>query len=487
VGTRKYPADEPNKPVQCDPQEWAEALLKFAQPEDETNHTPAFLVLADPAPFLENPGNIRALRESLWRIREAGALKTIILVGGHVPLPEEVAADFWITTYALPTVGELHDIFSTTVKEYKQSEELSGVVFDDPAILAFTRGCAGLPENAARSLFAKAVARFEALDNRAVKLAHDEKEQIVKRSGVAEIQRPRGGLEMVGGLEIFKEYVSEIDDQIGRQEEARKYGCRLPSGILLMGTSGTGKSLVAEALGGHWQLPVLRLDMGSLFGSLVGESEARFRQFKTLANAIRPCVVFCDEFEKGIGGGGGERDGGTSERVKQGLLSWLQEKPDDVIFVATVNSIRPFESNPEILRSGRFDSLWFVDLPDAKSRLEILGIHLKKSGHPITGQDLASVVKITVGFSGAELENIVQTALRRSFREKRNHPAVADLLGAVKTVVPLSVTMGPQLDALRNYVKSGKARPAGALIEDDKKVQQAQVVEGAGTPQLFKK
>jgi AAA+ superfamily predicted ATPase len=486
-----------------DPDGWVETLMGFAAksphpdyPDDleKAEHRPAFLVLCDPAPFLDPKKDhadthLRALREAMWRIREEGALKNIILVGGHVPLPDEIAADIYLCEYKLPTPEKLSEQFTRVIETFKGTDTMKdkGVTYDESVMPLFTRACAGLSEYAARSVFNKAIARYAGFDERAVPLAHREKEQIVKRSGIAEIQQPKGGMELVGGFEHFKEYVeNEISIILKDPEKARTFGAPIPSGIMLMGVSGCGKSLVAEALGGHFNLPIMRMDTGSLFGKYVGESESRFRTFCAMADAVKPCLVFCDEFEKGLGGGADTHE--TTERFKQALLTWLQEKSDDIMFVATVNSIKPFERNPEILRSGRFDSIWFIDLPDARSRLEILGIHQNKSGHPIP-DGFEKLAEVTLGYSGAELESAIHSSLRRALRAGLEHNTTAGIIEAVKAIVPLSVTMGDQLEALRQYVISGKARAAGALLDRDVQKSKAQDRKGLdemGLPELFK-
>lgn len=489
----KYPGDNPEEVERLEVAEFAGALLAFATPDDDDGkHEPSFLVLSDPQPWMhEQPHNVRVLRETLWKIREAGASKTVILVGEDFDLPAEVAADFWCTDFDLPNAGFFRELFDKNIEQFKLVPELKDVSFDANAVDSFSHACAGLSEYAGRSLFAKAIATYEALDIRAVKLAHREKEQIVRRSGVGEIEQPTpGGLARVGGLDCFKDYVLEISALLKEQDAARAFGCTLPSGIMLMGVPGTGKTLVARALGSHLNLPILKLDMGAMFGSLVGESEARFRKFRQTAEAIGSCIVFADEFEKGIGGGDGERDGGTTSRVKQALLSWLNDKPDSILFVGTVNSIEAFNQNPEMLRSGRFDSVWFVDLPDARSRCEIFAIHINKTGHPLPdAESLKQLAKLTAGYSGAEIENIVQTATRRAFTLKLKAPTFPQYVAAVQDVVPLSVTMHDRLVDLRQYVKDGKARAAGALLDGDAKTQakaDAQALNGLSIPQLLK-
>jgi ATP-dependent 26S proteasome regulatory subunit len=405
-------------------------------------------------------------------------LKTIILLGEGIALGEDVAADVWTTRFELPTAADLESVLAPIITDYKVT--LAGKVkFDDAALGHFTRACAGLPEDTARSLLSRSITRFLAVDNRAVTLAHEEKRAIVKRSGVATLKEPRGGMELVGGLAEFKNYIGEIDPLFQALEGARKFGCRFPAGVLMMGVPGTGKSLMAEALAGHWKLPMLTMEMGAMFGGLVGESEGKLRKFQALAKAIKPCLVFADEIEKGIGGGGGENDGGTTERVKQSLLTWLQEKDDEIIVVATANRIEAFNSNPEFLR--RFDTIWFVDLPDHATRMEIAAIHLKRAGHEVPAHELQAVATASKSHSGAEIEKAVQITLRRAFAQGGKVTGAA-LLEAVKEIVPLSVTMAERIDELRAYCKSGRARSAGPSMDADPKPVKSPAVPGSKVP-----
>lgn len=437
-----------------------DVLLKETLDSSESG----FMVFCDPS-FLGDAADVRLFREALERIRTEGKPQSIVLIGREIKLPAELAQDFWCTEYQLPTRGDFLRVFNAIAARYKDSSEHTTVKFNTKALSGMAEACAGLTERQARQLLSNAVVLYGGIDERAIQLAHAEKAQAVKRSGIMEIQTPKGGLEIVGGLTKLKKYISEIDQLISDREAAKQFGCRLPSGILFMGLSGCGKSLVAEALAGHWKLPLLRLEMGRIFGSLIGQSEAQLREVFKLAQAVAPCLVFIDEFEKGIGGGG-ELDGNTTGRIKQSLLSWLQEKPEEIIVVATVNSIAPFEKNPEMLRAGRFDEIFFVDLPDQASRVEILKIHLEKANKQVMLPHLAQVASKAAGYSGAELAQVVEITLRRAFQGKTKIN-VESLLQALKEKIPLSVTMKEQLDALRGYCKTGRARPAGELLEDD--------------------
>ncbi|MGD0090431.1 MAG: AAA family ATPase [Planctomycetota bacterium] len=232
----------------------------------------------------------------------------------------------------------------------------------------------------------------------------------------------------------------------------------------MVGVPGTGKTLAARAISASWNVPLVGLDAGRLFGSLVGESEANLRTALRTAEAIAPCTCLIDELEKAFGGSGGY-DGGTSARVFGGLLSWLQDKRADVFVVATANDVSKLP--PELLRKGRFDEIFFVDLPDAESRAEILAIHLRRAGHEFKKADLAEVARISKGYTGSELEAAVQSALIEAFTDKERKPTAADMARAIKSTVPLSKTMAERINVLREFCKTGRAVPAGGMLEDD--------------------
>jgi SpoVK/Ycf46/Vps4 family AAA+-type ATPase len=216
---------------------------------------------------------------------------------------------------------------------------------------------------------------------------------------------------------------------------------------------------------------LVRLDAGRLFGSLVGESESNLRGALKTAEAVSPCVLMVDEIEKAFGQNGG-LDGGTSSRVFGGLLSWLQDKKADVFVVATANDVSRLP--PELLRKGRFDEIFFVDLPNFRSRSAILGIHLRLAGHRWKTADLEESVKSSQGFTGSELEAAVQSALVEAFHANRK-PGAADLVKAIRSTVPLSKTMGEKIQVLREWCKSGRAVPAGKTLEQDASRQEVSV------------
>jgi SpoVK/Ycf46/Vps4 family AAA+-type ATPase len=248
---------------------------------------------------------------------------------------------------------------------------------------------------------------------------------------------------------------------------------KLPSGLLLLGVSGTGKSLTSEAIAAHWQLPLLNFDVGRAFGGVLGETESNIREVIAVAEATAPCVLRIDEIEKGLGGD--SLDGGTSQRVLATLLNWLENKPENVFVIATANDIRALSKRPELLQ--RFSESFFVDLPDMRSRIEILSIHLAPK-HSIPADDLVDIAKVLKGYSGREIRNVVRKGLAAAFKSGAKHPSCSQMMAAAKLIVPTSHTLREQITELRKWCLDGRAIPAGATLEADNKDEQSFKVDG---------
>ncbi|MEM7345092.1 MAG: AAA family ATPase [Chloroflexota bacterium] len=241
-------------------------------------------------------------------------------------------------------------------------------------------------------------------------------------------------------------------------EKARRFGLPEPKGLLLLGVQGAGKSLLAKAVASQWQLPLLRLDLGRVFSELVGSSEQNIRAALRLAESVSPCVLWLDEIEKGLAGasGSGSSDAGTSARVFGSLLTWMQEKESPVFVIGTANDITALP--PEVLRKGRFDEIFFVDLPELQERREIFAIHLARRGRDPLDYDLNNLAVASKGFSGAEIEQIIIDGLYDAF-ENELDLKTEDLLVNIERTIPLSKTMENKISALRQWAHS-HARPA---------------------------
>jgi len=453
---------------------------------------PEILVLCDVRRELGNDAH--ASSQSIRLIREAVELiryrkKTIILMGPHFDLPPELQNVFMTYEFELPTTASIReyiDTYALPMIERAGAEKPSETVLHE-----FSTACTGLTRWQSINLTNLSFGSFGTLNEDAVRFAQQEKAKLLLREGSLEMRTPRGGLEMVGGLDGLKAWVGKVTPIVRHPEDAKSYGLRVPSGLLMVGTPGCGKSLLCEALGGHWGLPVLLFNVGAAYGSLVGESEANIRRMQSTAKAMAPCIVMVDEIEKGLGGD--SLDGGTSNRVKQSLLTWLQEKPEDVFVVATANDLTRLSSMPELIRAGRFDKIFFVDLPDAGARREIFRIHFGRAKHEISDETLDKAVGATEQYSGAEIESVVQESLRDAFNRnpRPEHPDTDIILAAAQRTKPLGVTMRESIERLREWCRQGRAEPAGRMIEDDIKVRLAakeqQAAEDAtGIEDIFK-
>ncbi len=339
-----------------------------------------------------------------------------------------------------------------------------GIIFDDVAdeagLLphqiekheALLDAALGLTIMEARLAFSKAIAVEGRLTASEISFVIEEKERIIRQSGVLEYFHPRTDWDDVGGLDELKDWLKNRGRAFTSQ--AKAFGLEPPRGALLLGVPGCGKSLTAKAVAGLWRFPLLRFDLGRVFGGIVGESEANMRKALQVAQAISPCILWIDEIEKGMAGsqGSGSLDSGVTARVMGTFLTWMQEKEEPVFVLATSNNIDQLP--PEMLRKGRFDEIFFVDLPGAKTRSEILDIHLKKKGRHEEAEtfDLDGLATASVGYSGAELEEAVKDALFRAFDAGREIEE-QDIKAALEATYPLSKTMRENIEGMRKWAK----------------------------------
>jgi SpoVK/Ycf46/Vps4 family AAA+-type ATPase len=320
-----------------------------------------------------------------------------------------------------------------------------------------THSCSGLSEQRIRQVAARGLASRGQLGIEDLEEVLEEKRQAIARSELLEYCPTEATPADIGGLDALKRWLEQR--HMAFSDEARRYGLPLPRGVLLVGPQGTGKSLTAKAIAHSWSMPLLRLDVGRLFAGLVGASEARTRDMIQRAEAMAPCVLWIDEIDKGFGGSSdGRSDGGTSQRVLASLLTWMAEKTSPVFVVATANGVERLPG--ELLRKGRFDEIFLLDLPDSAERRAILDLQLKRR-RPEHRLPLEVVVDRTAGFSGAELEQVVIEAMHQAFSDGRDF-GESDLISAAAQLVPLSRTAREQLEALQQWASGGRARPASS-------------------------
>ncbi|MEN9220928.1 MAG: AAA family ATPase, partial [Thermostichus sp. BF3_bins_97] len=326
----------------------------------------------------------------------------------------------------------------------------------------------GLTQDEAEKVYRKAVVMHGRLSEAEVEIVLSEKKQLIRRNGILEFIEEDETIEAVGGLEELKRWLSQRSGAF--TERARAYGLPQPKGMLILGVPGCGKSLIAKTTSRLWGLPLLRLDMGRVYdGSTVGKSEANLRSALRTAESLAPAILFIDELDKAFAGSAGssDSDGGTSSRIFGSFLTWMQEKRSPVFVMATANRVDRLPG--EFLRKGRFDEIFFVDLPNITERMEILEIHLKKRRRDISRFDLRQLAMACEGFSGAEIEQVLIAAMYESFAQNREFTQL-DILAATKATQPLSRTMMEQVVALREWAQQ-RARPAAASVAEYQRLE----------------
>ena len=289
-----------------------------------------------------------------------------------------------------------------------------------------------------------------------------EKEQIIRKSGILDYFPKNENLKDVGGMDVLKDWL--FKRQKAYEKKARDFGLQKPKGLLLLGVPGCGKSLTAKTIASFWNMPLLRLDIGKVFQGLVGSSEDNIRKAITTAEAVAPCVLWIDEIEKGLSGvqSSGVTDGGVTSRIFSTILTWMQEKTSPVFVVATANNINLLP--PELLRKGRFDEIFFVDLPNEEERKKIFEIHLAKKNQNSHSFPMEMLSKKTEGFNGAEIEECIKEAMFAAYVENPEIPILkaSHLVDAISKTVPLSTTMKEQIYALRQWA-STRAKNASII------------------------
>mgnify|MGYP005889282925 FL=1 len=296
-----------------------------------------------------------------------------------------------------------------------------------------------------------------------------EKEQIIKKSGILDFFPKNESLKDVGGMEILKDWLYKR--QKAYEKKARDFGLQEPKGLLLLGVPGCGKSLTAKSIASFWNMPLLRLDIGKVYQGLVGSSEDNIRKAIATAEAVAPCVLWIDEIEKGLNGvqSSGSTDGGVTSRIFSTILTWMQEKTSPVFVVATANNINLLP--PELLRKGRFDEIFFVDLPTAKERENIFSIHLIKKGQDPSHFPMEMLGKKSEGFNGAEIEECIKEAMFAAYVDNPENPVLkaTHIMNAITQTVPLSTTMKEQINSLRSWAATRAKNASNEPFVEDKK------------------
>lgn len=443
--------------------------------------SPSVVVLLDLHPWLGTNSQlpdtqvVRALKDTVELFRVGATPRTLVLVSPTPRIPTDLEALVTVVDYPLPTEAQMRELLEKAIEVNTRSKAIT-VDRSDDALERLAKAAMGLTAFEAENAFARAMVDDGRLSAADVPVVQQEKAQIVRKSGVLEVIDSQVKLSDVGGLGNLKTWLTKRSGSW--LDEAQQYGLPAPKGVLVTGVPGCGKSLTAKAMASAWSLPLVRMDVGRIFGGLVGESEQNMRTALRTAEAVAPCVLWIDEIEKGFAAGAsGTGDSGTSARVFGTFLTWMQEKTSAVFVMATANNISLLP--PEFLRKGRFDEIFFIDLPTTIERRAIFTLHIRArltagpalGDLPVDDELLDRLAALTEGYSGAEIEQSVISACFDAFDGRR--PLTADdLERAITHTVPLSVTQAEQITALRAWADvravaaSAPADRAGYQVAD---------------------
>lgn len=444
-------------PQTCDPMVALNNVMEYVDP--------AIYIFKDLHFFMSEPTIIRKLRELSEFLKNS--LNTIVFISPQMKIPPELEKDITLLTLPLPEMKDLEELLDQIIKEVNEKKTLK-INFKLEEKEKILKAALGLTLNEAENIFAKVLIMGGGLKEEDIPVIVSEKEQIIRKTGLLEFYSSLEKFENVGGLEELKEWLYKRS--LAFSEKAKEFGLPPPKGILLIGVQGCGKSLCAKALASLWKVPLLRLDMGRVFSSLVGSSEQNIRKAVQIAESVSPAILWIDEIEKAFSGvqSSSFSDAGTTSRVFGSFITWLQEKKSPVFVIATANNISQLP--PEILRKGRFDEIFFVDLPNFKERIDIFKIHLLKRKRDPKLFDIEKLSNISEGFSGAEIEEAIISALFDVF-EKGKELTTEAIEKALKETVPLSKTMQEEIDGLRKWAetRTRKATKTEEEIAEERK------------------
>ena len=461
---------DPQDAAQSNTQEPAKALdwiLRHDQPgvfifRDLHAH------LGDGAGRTPDAGLVRRIRDVAAAFQSGTTARVLIVVAPVLRIPPELEKDITIVDFPLPGETEIRSLLDTMIDANSAGGRIR-VEADEDGRERLVKAAMGLTVHEAENAFARAMVDDGVLSNDDVHVVLEEKRQTIRKSGLLEFIPADVHLDDVGGLQNLKRWLAKRNNSW--MAEAAEYGLPAPKGVLMTGVPGCGKSLTAKAIAAAWGLPLLRLDIGKVFAGLVGSSEQNMRTAIRTAEATAPCVLWIDEIEKGFSGAaGGAGDSGTSTRVFGSFLTWMQEKTSPVFVIATANNVSGLP--PEFLRKGRFDEIFFVDLPTTQERSDVWDLHLRKrlanpkvsTGLDVDGDLTTRLAEVTEGYSGAEIEQAVVAGLFDAFAERR--PLTdEDLLRAVENMVPLSVTQAEAISSIRAWAST---RAVAATATEDR-------------------
>ena len=407
---------------------------------------------------------VRKIRDNIAELKTSKYRKNVIFMAPELLIPETMQKEVSLVDLPLPSLDEIK---TKLEKMLAQNKQIDTTKLDESIKEKLCKAALGLTLQEAENAFALAMVNDGCIDERDLNIILNEKMQVIKKTGILEFINTDIKLSDIGGLENLKNWLNKRNNSWS--ESAKKYCLPAPKGVLITGVPGCGKSLTAKAMSAAWQLPLLKLDFGKIFSGIVGSSEENMRKAIKTAEAVAPSILWVDEIEKSLSGINSNGDSGTSSRIFGTFLTWMQEKTAPVFVIATANNISGLPA--ELLRKGRFDEIFFVDLPTKNERKEIFKLHLEKR---LQDKEVASKIEIndelydkladlTEGYVGAEIEQIVISALYEAFFQKRPLE-ISDLENTIKNVVPLSVTQKEQILALRQWAN---IRAVTATKKDD--------------------
>ncbi len=399
-------------------------------------------VLLDFHPYLDDPVNVRLLKDICMRFKEVP--RHVVLVSHEVRLPRELETFSARFELALPTEAERQRIVKRVAREYTADNPGLRVTVDKRAYEKLIRNLAGLPVADTEQLARNAIYHDGAITKSDVTKVMEAKYELLNRGGILQFEYDTAKFNDVGGLEKLKHWLAQRKPAFVRTEDTGHLDP--PKGVLLIGVQGCGKSLAAKATAGVFGLPLLRLDFANLYNKYHGETERNLRESLKTAEVMAPCVLWIDEIEKGLAGRGGET--GTTQRVLGSFLTWMAQKDRQVFVVATANEIDALP--PELIRKGRFDEIFFVDLPHAAVRKLIAQIHLRNREQQVGVFDLDRIAAASKGFSGAEIEQAIVSALYAAHAQKKTL-TTEHILTEIGQTKPLSVVMAERIAHLRHW------------------------------------
>ncbi len=420
--------------------------------EKLTSETPAIFLLKDFHLFLNDISVARKLKNVIRLIKNQS--KTIVIVAPEILIPDSFRDLITVLEFKLPQPSEIK-------KELLRVQDSLGHFLPDTSLDMLVRSCQGLSLERIRKVLSKIIATYKEINIESLEIIFIEKKQIISQTKILEFCSSTEKMSDVGGLENLKKWLKKRAGALSQRAE--NYGLPMPRGLFLVGIQGTGKSLTAKAISNEWGLPLLRLDVGKLFGGVIGESESKMRQMIQLSEAISPCVLWIDEIDKAFAGGDARTDSGTTNRVLATFITWLSEKKSSVFVVATANNIHSLPS--EIIRKGRFDEIFFIGLPSFEEKKSIFKVHLSRLRPKSWDKyDLELLSKLAKKFSGAEIQEVIIESMHTAFSENREF-TISDIVESINQFVPLAYTNQESIDSLQEWAESGKARLASSKNE----------------------